>query len=180
MSLVELLGELSFSAYRELGAEKLLLVEGTTDVKVMQQLLRKAGKDHSVVVLPLGGNSLARGGVKHELAELKRVVDDIWAVVDSERDVEGGPADPARSGFEELCRELGFRVLLTERRAAENYFDDQSVKAVLGSSFSALGHYDKLKSHANPWSKADNWRIAQELDWNAFKATDLGRFIELI
>ncbi|MBU9643612.1 AAA family ATPase [Burkholderia gladioli] len=180
VSMVELLGELSFSTYRELGAGKLLLVEGTTDVKVMQQLLRKVGKEHSVVVLPLGGNSLARGGVEHELAELKRVAEDISAVVDSEREVEGGSPDPARVGFEAICRNLGFRVLLTERRATENYFDDAAVKAALGSSYSALGPYQTLKSHTNGWSKADNWRIAQDLNWDVFVTTDLGRFIDAL
>jgi energy-coupling factor transporter ATP-binding protein EcfA2 len=177
---VELLGELSFSAYRELGFEKLLLVEGPTDVKVMQQLLRKVGKDQKIVVLPLGGSSLARGGVEHELAELKRVADNIWAVVDSERNVAGGPPDQARSDFEALCLRLGYQVLLTERRATENYFDDASVKAALGQSFGALGHFDRLRDNPNPWSKADNWRIAQALDWDALKATDLGKFIDAI
>ncbi|KVF43025.1 hypothetical protein WJ13_32190 [Burkholderia seminalis] len=175
--MVELLGELSFSTYRELGAEKLLLVEGTTDVKVMQQLLRKVGKEHSVVVLPLGGNSLARGGVEHELAELKRVAEDISAVVDSEREVEGGNPDPARVGFEAICRKLGFRVLVTERRATENYFDDAAVKAALGPAYSALGPYQPLRTHTNGWSKAENWRIAQELNWDTFATTDLGKFI---
>ncbi|WP_082744775.1 ATP-dependent nuclease [Burkholderia seminalis] len=177
VSMVELLGELSFSTYRELGAEKLLLVEGTTDVKVMQQLLRKVGKEHSVVVLPLGGNSLARGGVEHELAELKRVAEDISAVVDSEREVEGGNPDPARVGFEAICRKLGFRVLVTERRATENYFDDAAVKAALGPAYSALGPYQPLRTHTNGWSKAENWRIAQELNWDTFATTDLGKFI---
>ncbi|MGT2473677.1 ATP-dependent nuclease [Paraburkholderia terrae] len=180
VDLVEMLGELSFSTYRELGAAKLLLVEGTTDVKVMQQLLRKVGKEHEVVVLPLGGNSLARGGVEHELAELKRVAKNIWAIVDSERDSDGAAADPARVAFESLCQRLGYKVLLTERRATENYFDDRAIKAALGQSFSALGHFDRLKGHANPWSKADNWRIAQELDWSAVKGTDLGKFVDEI
>jgi len=178
VSLVELLGELSFSAYREVGAEKLLLVEGTTDVKVMQQLLRKAGKEHTVVVLPLGGNSLARDGVEHELAELKRVASNISAIVDSERDAEGAPAASARSGFETTCLGLGYRVLLTERRATENYFDDVAVKAALGPSFGAIGPYERLKTKSNAWAKADNWRIAQELDWETFRGTDLGKFID--
>jgi ABC-type cobalamin/Fe3+-siderophores transport system ATPase subunit len=178
VSLVELLGELSFSAYREMGAEKLLLVEGTTDVKVMQQLLRKAGKERSVVVLPLGGNSLARDGVEHELAELKRIANDISAIVDSERDSEGAPAATVRSGFEATCRGLGYRVLVTERRATENYFDDAAVKAALGASFSAIGPYDRLKGNPNAWAKADNWRIAQEMDWSNLRLTDLGRFID--
>ncbi len=41
--LSELLGELSFSGHRELGFDKVLLVEGSTDVIAFQQLLRKYG-----------------------------------------------------------------------------------------------------------------------------------------
>jgi ABC-type cobalamin/Fe3+-siderophores transport system ATPase subunit len=177
VSPVEMLGELSFSTFRDLGAEKLLLVEGTTDVKVFQQLLRKAGKDHLVVVLPLGGNSLARGEVEHELGELLRVTANVAAIVDSERESEGGEPLEARNAFAEICTRLGFQVLVTERRATENYFDDDAVKAALGPSFAALGHFDKLSASANGWAKADNWRIAMELDWTRIKETDLGKFV---
>lgn len=180
VSPVEMLGELSFSSFRELGAEKLLLVEGTTDVKVFQQFLRKAGKDHRVVVVPLGGNSLARGDVEHELGELKRIIQDVAVVVDSERTISGGEPLAARTAFSEVCTRLGFPILLTERRATENYFDDDAVRAALGTSFSALGHFDKLADSANAWAKADNWRIAMELDWARLKDTDLGKFIDAL
>ncbi|MEM5403897.1 AAA family ATPase [Paraburkholderia unamae] len=180
VSPVEMLGELSFSSFRELGAEKLLLVEGPTDVKVFQQFLRKAGKDHLVVVLPLGGNSLARGEVAHELGELLRITNNVAAVVDSEREMAGGPPIEARTEFAEVCENLGFKILLTERRATENYFDDEAVKNALGSSFSALGHFDRLSESANGWAKADNWRIAMEIDWDRLKETDLGKFIDAL
>lgn len=180
VSPVEMLGELSFSSFRELGAEKILLVEGTTDVKVFQQLLRKTGKDHLIVVLPLGGNSLARGDVEHELGELLRVTANVAAIVDSERQsLEGEPLE-ARKAFAEICKRLGFQILLTQRRATENYFDAEAVKAALGPSFSALGPFDRLSGSANGWSKADNWRIAMELDWKRFKETDLGKFIDAL
>jgi predicted ATP-dependent endonuclease of OLD family len=55
LSLAEFLGEMSFSTHRELGFDRLLLVEGPTEVKVMQQFFRKMSKDHKVVLLPLHG-----------------------------------------------------------------------------------------------------------------------------
>jgi predicted ATP-dependent endonuclease of OLD family len=51
LSLAEFLGEMSFSTHRELGFDRLLLVEGPTEVKVMQQFFRKMSKDHKVVLL---------------------------------------------------------------------------------------------------------------------------------
>ncbi|QTO17419.1 AAA family ATPase [Burkholderia seminalis] len=180
VSPVEMLGELSFSTFRELGAEKILLVEGTTDVKVFQQFLRKAKKDNRVVVLPLGGNSLANGNVEHELSELRRVTDVVAVIVDSEREIEGGEPLEARTAFVELCRRLKFEILLTERRATENYFDDEAVKNALGSGFTALGHFERLSDSQNGWSKADNWRIAMEVDWECLRKTDVGKFIDAL
>jgi hypothetical protein len=55
--LSEFLGELNFSGYRELGFDKVLLVEGPKEVKTIQQLLRKYKKDHKIVLLPLGGRA---------------------------------------------------------------------------------------------------------------------------
>lgn len=46
--LSEFLGELSFSGYQALGFNKVLLVEGATDLKTLQQLLRMYRKDHQM------------------------------------------------------------------------------------------------------------------------------------
>jgi predicted ATP-dependent endonuclease of OLD family len=59
--LSEFSGQLSFSGYQELGFDKILLVEGASEVKVFQQFLRKYGLDHKVVLMPLGGNQLING-----------------------------------------------------------------------------------------------------------------------
>jgi len=42
---IEFLGEMSFAAYKEMGFESILLVEGVSDVKTIQQFLRKLKKD---------------------------------------------------------------------------------------------------------------------------------------
>src|SRR5216684_1440406 len=63
----------SFSGYRELGFDKVLFVEGATDIKTVQQLLRHYGKDHRIVCMDLGGNALINGHSGIELEESKRV-----------------------------------------------------------------------------------------------------------
>lgn len=175
---LEMLGELSFSSSREFGAESLLLVEGTSDVKVMQQFLRKVGKDHKVVVLPLGGNSLARGGVQHELAELLRVTDKVAAVVDSERETADAPPSRERQDFFEMATGLGFKVHLTERRATENYFTGEAIKLALGDGFEGLAPYERLNEAKNGWAKSENWRIAKEMPLEALENTDIGGFLK--
>jgi hypothetical protein len=56
----EFLGEMSYSAYRELGFEQVLCVEGVTDVMMMQHFLRLLRLDTKIVVIPLGGESLKK------------------------------------------------------------------------------------------------------------------------
>lgn len=56
--LAEFLGSLGFSSYQALGFNKVLLVEGVTEVQTIQQFLRRLGKDHKILLLPLGGGAV--------------------------------------------------------------------------------------------------------------------------
>lgn len=179
-SYAEFLGEMGYSTFRELGAETVLLVEGTTDIKTMQQLLRMCGKDHQIVVLSLGGSSLARGNVELELAEIKRICSNVAALVDSERSSEDSSPSKERSEFSQLCEKLGFKVLVTARRATENYFSDAAVKSVLGHKYTALAPFESLKDAALGWDKAVNWKIARAMTWAEIENTDVGKFISTL
>lgn len=80
----EFLGEMSFSSYQELGFSALLFVEGKTDVPIFQHWLRKLGLGKQVVVLPLGGTT----GIPleiNDLQEAKRICNNIFVVIDSEK-----------------------------------------------------------------------------------------------
>jgi energy-coupling factor transporter ATP-binding protein EcfA2 len=180
LSYSEFLGELSFSAFRDMGCDRILLVEGVTDVKVIQQFLRLFQKEHNTVILPLGGDQLVAGGREVELLELRRLSQNIVALVDSERPGEEAPPAERRLKFEEVCKKVGFEVCLTERRAIENYFPDYAVKAALGTSFAQLSPYELLSEHANGWSKSDNWKIAHHVTKEYLLETDIGRFLNRI
>ena len=179
----EFAGELSFSTFRDLGYDRILLVEGPTDVCTVQQLLRKLNKDHKIVVLQLGGDAMVCGGRDQELGELTRITgpERIAALVDSERDTAGGPSKKAREDFEASGRKLGFTVQLTDRRAIENYFPDHAVKAGVGENFEALGHYERRGSAVGKdWSKNLNWKIASEMTLDDLLGTDLLRFLDAL
>lgn len=177
--LPELLGELNYSAYRDLGFDKVLLVEGTTEVKVFQQILRKFGIDHEVVILPLGGNSLARGGVEHEIAEIKRLANGkLAAIVDSERQSSSGGIDSQRKEFYLTCERLSIPCLLTDRRATENYLTQTSIDLAFGCErYKALEKFEKHDSGRH-WKKSENWRIAREMTKEEIECTDIGAFIQ--
>jgi hypothetical protein len=173
----EFAGEMSFAGMRELGFETLVLVEGVTEIKTIQQFLRKLNKDHRVLLIPLGGSQMIRGDVDYELTELRRLSRRVVAIVDSELTCPDGELDNQRQAFREMCSRIGVKVLITERRAIENYFSDRAVKATFGEKYRALGFYERLSDAAPAWSKRDNWRLAREMNIDEFIDTDLGNFL---
>lgn len=173
----EFLGELSFSGYRELGFDKVLLVEGTTDVKTIQQFLRLHKMDHKIVLLPMGGSSLINRESEEELAEIIRISENTFALIDSERIESGAKLDANRSAFVEICEKIGIQCHVLERRAIENYFPDRAVKKIKGENYRALGPYEKINEISPSWSKAENWKIAREMNLDDLKTTDLDEFL---
>jgi len=174
----EFVGELSFSSFKELGHESILLVEGVTEVKAVQQFLRLLEKDHQVVVVPLGGRQLIRGGVQQELAELKRISNKVAVLIDSELEEAGGRFPNDRKEFLADCDALGFTTHATAFRAFENYLSQQAIQSVKGPQYRALGPYERLRDIPLGWAKNDNWRIAREMTETELLANDVGQFLQ--
>lgn len=171
--LPEFLGEMSFSAYEELGFNSVLLVEGH-ETKTMQQILRAYRKDHEVVVLPLGSISEAR---EAELLELRRITPNVRALIDSERPEPNADLDKPRAGFVEACHSVGVECHVLRLRAIENYMSDRAVKIVKGPKYRALDPYELLRDASPSWGKQENWRIAREMTLEELGITDLGEFV---
>ena len=178
--LSEFLGELSFSGYKDAGFDKVLLVEGKTDVKTIQQILAKYKKDHQVVLLPLGGAAMISKYSKEELQEIKRITENVFSVIDSEKAHAGAPLALGRQAFVSNCQDLGINCHVLDRRATENYLSDSAVKKVMGPSYRALAPYEVAGPAVPSWSKSENWRIAKEMTEAEFDATDLGSFLKSI
>ncbi len=176
--LSEFLGELSYSGYRELGFDKVLLVEGATDIKTVHQWLRLFGKDHKVVVLSLGGSNMINASRELELQEIRRITGNIYVLVDSERDSPGAPLGKDRVAFQQLCEKLELKLLVLERRATENYFTDAAVKRAKGPKYKALESHEKLSEHDPGWGKEEGWRIAREMTLGDLNGTDIGAFLQ--
>jgi energy-coupling factor transporter ATP-binding protein EcfA2 len=175
--LSEFLGELSFSGYRELGFNKVLLVEGVSDIKTIQQFLRMYKIDHQVVLLSLGGSQFINRSREPELEEIKRISENVFALIDSERDTAGASLGDRRAAFVEACEKAGIQCHVLERRAIENYFSDKAVKKVKGDKYRVLQPYEKLRDASPAWGKEENWRIAREMTNDDLIATDLGKFL---
>jgi ABC-type cobalamin/Fe3+-siderophores transport system ATPase subunit len=173
----EFLGELSLSGHNELGFKRVLLVEGTTEVPVIQRWLRLYGIEHEVVLLPLGGASLINGTSAQTLSEIGRITDSVSVLIDSERSAPDEALAPDRQAFVEECEQLNFEIHVLERRAIENYLTEDAVKGVKGTSCAALGPFDPRSASGNGWGKRENWRIGAQMTREDLDACDIGPFL---
>ncbi len=175
--LAELLGELSFAGYKELGFDKILLVEGSTEVKTIQQFLRWHKKEHQIVLLPMGGDQMINPEAGVQLEEIKRISDNVCALIDSERSTPGEELEARRAAFNKLCDDANIKCHVLERRAIENYFPNHAVKKVKGEAYRALQAHEQFKHPFPKWAKSENWQIAKEMVPGDLDNTDLGEFL---
>jgi ABC-type cobalamin/Fe3+-siderophores transport system ATPase subunit len=173
--LATLAGELSFSSFKELGFNKIVLVEGPTDVGTYQQWIRKYGKDHEVVLIPLGGDGMINASRENELVELTRIGAKVVAIIDSEKESQNAPLSPKRQGFVQACRDAEVDCFVLERRATENYFTESAISKAQVFGSGELGHYER-----RGWDKKMNWRIAHYMTRDELDATDLGPILATI
>jgi len=174
-----LLGEMGYSTYKELGFEKILLVEGVTDVLTMGQFVRQLNGQKNVVILPLGGASLINGNREPELTEVQRICTDVSVVIDSEKSSPDDALSPNRTAFVKVCEGLGVKSHVLKYRAIENYFTDDAIQRVKGEKYKALEPYQLLKDADLPWNKSDNWQIAREMNKDGLEADFLEFLTEL-
>lgn len=174
----EFLGEMSFTSFHEIGVESLLLVEGVTELRTIQQFLRLLRIDHRVLLFPLGGGQMIRGGLEPELAEIGRITPKVYVLIDSERASTSAALDPQRQEFVSTCKKLHYRTHVTDLRAMENYFPERAIQAELGTKYRGLGPFERPRDLPLGWSKATNWRIARHITLQELLATDIGKFLQ--
>lgn len=176
--IVEFLGELGFSGYQELGFDRVLLVEGPSEIPTIQQWLRLYGVEHRIVLVPLGGSSMINGKSGAALSEINRITTNVSVLIDGERTATDTPLGAERRAFVEACERLGFDVQVLERRSLENYLTDAAVQSVKGPKYTALTPFQARGEKDAIWGKNENWRIAAEMTREDLQATDLGPFFE--
>ncbi len=136
--------------HKELGFEKILLVEGPTEVPTIQQFLRKIKKDHQILLLPLHGHMPKAD----ELEEILRITTDIAVLIDSEETSETSEFRKVRREFLNLCESRGLTSHAPDRCALQNYFPDSAIKRLFGGAFRALTPFEKLADVTPHWSKS--------------------------
>jgi hypothetical protein len=172
---LETLGELSFSAWREIGCDGVLFVEGPNDVKVISEWLRKIGLSKHWALIPLGGSETINSDGAEAIKQVLQVHSRVVVVIDSERLSANADIEKKRVKFQSDCEALAIPCLLTKFRATENYFTDQAVKKACGESATSLGAFEKLSGHG--WSKREGLKIAANMSPLDIEATDIVQFI---
>jgi hypothetical protein len=179
-SLSEFLGELSFSSYQTLGFDRVLLVEGPTDVAVVQQFLRKLKKEQRILLLPMGGGTMIRAGAAPQLEEVKRITTNVAALIDSERGAAGAPLAADREAFVKACADAQIQCHVLARRATDNYLVQRAIEAVKGTSYRELLPFERLSDVQPAWAKNESWRIARAMEWREVETTDFGGFLSAL
>lgn len=171
------LGELDYSAQARDGCQKILLVEGPTEVKAVRQLLSKLEGGQSVIILPLGGSSMINGKRGDELEEISRICPNVYALIDSERSGKNDRLSDHHREFLESCRHAGIRAHILERRAFENYLTGAAIDRVLGRKYRELKPFEDVNRSFPKWPKSENWRVIRAMDMEDLKNTDLHQFL---
>jgi ABC-type polar amino acid transport system ATPase subunit len=178
----ELMGELSFSQFHELGFNKLLLCEGVTEIKTLRQFLRLWKLDASVLIVPLGGDALINPNRQDELAEFKRFGVEVFVLIDSERE-SSDHTNTQRDKFIAKCKRLfgNKNAMQTDKRAIENYFTRKAIRAAMRSEkYDELSDFEHSKDLQLFWGKNQNWRVAAQMEKSELEATDVGLFFKRI
>jgi energy-coupling factor transporter ATP-binding protein EcfA2 len=179
-SFQEFLGEMSFAAYRDIGFDAVLAVEGVNDIKTVQQFLRLLGKDHRVVVLQLGGSQMIRPQRAQEFSETLRLTKNVHVLIDSERTQAAAPLMQVRAEFLAACAALNIRAAATDRRAIEHYISDRAAKMAFGDKFRSLSEFEERASASPIWGKSETWRAAREMTKGELLQTDVGQLLDRI
>lgn len=177
-NLVEFLGSLGYMNYEILGFDRVILVEGVTDVKTIQAFLRKKKCEYKFLIFPLGGSALIRDSVKSEILEIKKISQKIFVLIDSEKKSQDDDIESARVKFKNMCEDAKIHCHILERRAIENYFVKDAINKVKRSDkYKELMPFEKLGDINPAWRKGENWQIAEAMNIDDIKNTDLDVFL---
>ena len=171
-SKASMLDDLGYSVADNLISDVVILVEGPSDIPVLEEFLIKRGidKKYNIKMWPLGGDIM-------DQVDLSVLVQSysIIAIIDKDPG-----SDKVRKRFIKNCTTNGIPVHKLQRYAIENYFTVEALRQVLGSQIQAdisdINPDKKLEEQIRLNVKKNNRRIARAMSWEDIKDTDLAKF----
>jgi hypothetical protein len=164
-------------------ADKVLWVDGPTDIPVFEAWLSKAPfyNNANIAVLSLGGDDAANDDF--DATRLSTLHPKMWAILDSERAREGQEPKGSKLKIQKKLCGAGIKCYLTERPATENYFTGRALKQVYATcpdNIDPDGPPDLTKQGLKQFTKRRNGAVALAMEWTEIQGTDIGQQIEVV
>jgi len=162
-------------------ADKVLWVEGPTDIPVFRDWIAKAQsfRGQNVSVISIGGDDAAS---RHfDVSHLSNLHPKMWAVLDSERKQRNSSPESQRLKIKEKLEANGIPCHLTERRATESYFTLRALNVIYSKCPAELDPYgdpDLANQGVEQFDKHRNGEVAEAMEWQELERTDLADFIK--
>lgn len=175
--LADLAASLGFGWHESVEGRTVLVVEGSSDVRIYDRWLTTLGRAHRVLILHMGGSNGLRPDAEQELAHLKKMGGRLVVLLDSDRSEPNGPRSDQSERFAKCCEKLGIEVRSTERRCVESYFTQRSIdEAFPGKGFKAFDPFAAPKPL--PWTaKTNGAHVAEKMTQAEILDTDVGQLL---
>jgi energy-coupling factor transporter ATP-binding protein EcfA2 len=175
-SRASILDDLGYAVTDNLVSDLVILVEGPSDVPVVEEFLKKYGllARFEVRIWPLGGDVMDQLDLS-VFAERYKLI----ALIDQD------PESAAiRRRFEAKCAEVGIPVHRLERYSIENYFTVDALRSVFGKqlpdTLTELAPDTKVSKQTGFDVKKKNRAIARAMSLEDIAGTDLARFFDQV
>lgn len=175
--ILTVLSDIGVSPADILHSDKVIWVEGPTDIPIFQEWIKKMQQPdgQKVSVVPLGGDSVA--SEHFDILSLASLNPKYLIVLDSEREGADKPLSKAKNKFKERCQKEGAEVLFTEKRCTENYFTKRALEKIYPTHklVAEVDSYEYLHNQLKSFSKNKGYLVAKAMSLEEIINTDIGR-----
>lgn len=172
------LHDLGYSPVDNLVSDLIILVEGPSDVPVIEEFLKKRGlyETYNIKMWPLGGDIMSKAEIDLSVfAQSHHVL----ALVDCDPG-----SGKSRKRFQTKCSDLNIECTRLTRYAIENYFSLPALRAVFGSQIpdeiTEIVANEKLEDQIGFNVKSNNRAITREMKLEDIGGTDLEKFLDRV
>ena len=175
-SRASMLADLGYSVADNLVSDLVILVEGPTDVPILEELLLKKGilDKYEIKIWPLGGDIMDQLDLDVFVESYK-----IIALLDKDPG-----SSKVRQRFKTKCDEKEIDVTILKRYSIESYFSLDVLRSVFKNQIdehvTKLDHSKKLETQIGIDVKKNNRKLAKALSLEEIEGTDLNEFLDKV
>ena len=170
------LDDLGYSVADNLVSDLIVLVEGPTDVPILEEFFQKLNlyEKNEIKIWPLGGDIMDQLDIS-VFSETYKII----ALLDKDPS-----SSSVRNKFAKICEEKNIPIHILSKYAIENYFSMNALKAVFGSQLpkrlKSIKPNTKLETQIGLNVKKNNRKIAREMTLEDIEGTDFYEFLRKV